>query len=154
MAGQHLLLTAETFFNRDGVMGIEDNGTHIPVPFWAAWRYTGSGMGRSYVPPQGDATEPSIRAFVERGMWIVQCPMCTSAQVVAADDHRFFCVGDPGGCGNYYVGHQTIPVIWPEDWAEIEAALVLRPQMFQNWLTSETVDDLHEENVKYGVVDS
>lgn len=150
-----MLITAETFYNPDGILGAIENRTHtIPVSHYAAWRHTGGGLGRDYTVPSGDADDNAVEAFVERGMWMAQCPKCNSAQVTSPADPRFICVGDPTGCGNYYVGGKTVPVKWPKNREAIEAALITRPQLFRNWRPGETVKDLIRENKEHGLVNT
>lgn len=143
------LITAEEFFNQDGIMGVVDNGTNIPAALWANYRHPSS----EPVEPQGDADGPVTVAFVNQGRWIAVCPFgCGSAQVVAESDRRFYCCGD-NGCQNWSVGNMTIPVVWPEAelQAQIEDLLMLRPRVFRNWEPGETLELLDLENETRGM---
>lgn len=147
------LITAETFFNQDGVMGVTSNSTNIAPSLWASWRYSGAGNGQDFIPPFGDADDPKVAVFVERGMWMIQCPFgCGSAQVASETDHRFYCVSGHGGCGNYAVFGKTIPVVWPKPafQKKLEDLLLERPQPFRNWRPWETISVITGQNERRG----
>ena len=96
--------------------------------------------------PLGHAIGDAIEVVVNHSRWIVQCPICNSAQVAARDDHRFFCIECENG------GRGWVTVIWPEDADAIEEVLMLRPDRnTRSWVPGETVEDLLAENDAHGV---
>jgi hypothetical protein len=129
--------TAETFYGAKfqaspGVIA------SLPAAGWAAqW------LRPDVTLPDTTADTPVLPVTANAGRWIVVCPYCASGQYAAATDHRFICVP---GCGS---GGNWLPVEWPEDQSDIEAALEPRPLENQNWLPGETVDDLLAENAAY-----
>jgi hypothetical protein len=105
--------------------------------------------------PQEIADTPLAQAEVNRGRWIVCCPLidpstgvrCGGAQMAADSDPRYFCLT----CLNEAVGRKWLTVTWPdaETRSGIEDVLSQRPgSFFQNWLPSETVADLIAENAE------
>jgi hypothetical protein len=93
---------------------------------------------------------PIALAFVNRGRWLAVCPFqCGGADV--ADSDRFLC----RECLNRPVDHHPIPLVWPApaDVAAIEAALIPRPVVAQNWNLNETIGCLLAENVEHGLYD-
>ena len=88
--------------------------------------------------PEGKA----LPAMVNHGRWIVKCPTCNGAELVDPDMPIFFCYS----CGNESNGGHVYPVSFPQNWREIEAALIDRPPANQNWLPGETIEDLRNEN--------
>lgn len=87
----------------------------------------------------------SVQVSINHGRWIVDCPDCAGAQLACKTDHRFMC----NECGNVVIGGLWRHVDWPEDSVglQIEAALKVRPVANQNWVPTETVDDLLAENL-------
>ena len=82
-----------------------------------------------------------VKAFVNHGRWIAQCPGCNSAVVQPAGDKKYAC----SECG------ATHSVSWPKTSSEINTILAPRPLLNQNWLPGETLDDLRAENAAHGV---
>ncbi|CAB4166844.1 hypothetical protein UFOVP1383_39 [uncultured Caudovirales phage] len=92
-----------------------------------------------------DAVAPPAFAYVNHGRWVADCPMngCGGALVVAPYMRGFLC----GSCINVDAAHRFRPLSWPENGAEIEAALDVRPlETTRNWRPGETVEDLLAEN--------
>lgn len=91
------------------------------------------------------APSASVAVSVNHGRWVVDCPDCAGAQLACKTDHRFMC----NECGNVVVGGLWRTVDWPDDAAglQIEAALKVRPIANQNWIPSESVEDLLAENL-------
>lgn len=86
--------------------------------------------------------------YVRHGRLLVHCPWCPSAEYAHVTDRRFFC----SHCLNGPVKGAPIRVEWPEDFAQIEAVLIRRPDpMTRNWERGETVADLQAENASHGV---
>jgi hypothetical protein len=142
-----ILDVAESFFNKEGIMGVPNNGTDLSPALWAHWRY-GPPVGER-VDPAGDTDSPSVEVFVNQGRWMTACPgpNCGSAQVASETDHRFYCAT----CENDFIAHLTLPVIWPVERESIENLLLPRPVLNQNWRPGETIEDLINENINYGV---
>lgn len=94
-------------------------------------------------PEDPDApTLELLRAFVERGAWMVQCH-CLSAALACRTDHRFYCVT----CGNVEVDGAWIEVQWPDDADAIEELLVKRMYSAnRNWRPGESLEQLADEN--------
>lgn len=92
---------------------------------------------------------PVALAFVNRGRWVAACPFqCGGADIAGAD--WFIC----RECLNAGSG-QRIPLVWPapEDISAIEAALIVRSLLAQNWNLNETIGALLVENVEHGLYD-
>ena len=82
-------------------------------------------------------------AYVNHGRWVADCEACRSALRVSPGD-EFTCLE---------CGHHDADVFWPDDWADIDAVLALRPSILnRNWLPGETLDDLRAENLEHGLV--
>jgi len=79
------------------------------------------------------------RAYVNRGRWIAECECRHAAQVSSGDEWRC------PVCGTRYV------VLWPADRVAIQDALRQRPVENQNWLPTETINDLLAENIEHGI---
>lgn len=65
--------------------------------------------------PSGVDASRTAYARLDHGRWIVQCPECSSAQLAASTDPRFYCIE----CGNSGTG-AWLPVIWPDDRLAVE----------------------------------
>ena len=90
-----------------------------------------------------------LKARVDHGMWIVDCP-CNNAAVVDLNHPFFICAVCLTGA--WYV------VDLPAELADIEAVLLERTAhspvlgwVNRNWSPGESVEDLLEENVEHGV---
>lgn len=66
--------------------------------------------------------EHQVRAFVNHNRWLAECPFCHSFEYVDDAERVFFCTR----CGNNDSGI-ALPVIFPDEQAQIEAALLARP---------------------------
>lgn len=87
-------------------------------------------------------------AYVNHNRWVWDCPIraCPGAQVTHPDDRRAFCMH----C--YNCGDGWYPVIWPDDKAQIEALLDVRPaNHFKNWNVGESLEQLAAENLQLAV---
>lgn len=89
------------------------------------------------------APQASVQVSVNHGRWVVDCPDCAGAQLACRTDRRFMC----NECGNVVIGGLWRTVDWPDDSTGIEKALSPRPPANQNWVSSETVEDLLAENL-------
>lgn len=72
-------------------------------------------------------------AYVNHNRWLADCPTgCNAAMDVAVGQGEYLC-GVPwrgtivGGCG------ATASLVWPDEWAEIVAALAYRPETNRHW---------------------
>lgn len=75
------------------------------------------------------------------------CPFCAGAQVIEPGEP--FCCVDCVMSGNE--GY-SMDVVYPEERAEIERILMLRPNpLNRNWLPHETIADLIAENLEHGI---
>jgi hypothetical protein len=129
-----LLTTAESY---PSFFGAPDN---IPVAGWASYIYNSGNQ------PNDNTLYDSIvlPVFVNQGRWMASCPFgCGEAQVTSETDHRWYCTT----CSNFGGGGKWVPTIWPDNQADIETALVVRPPVFQNWVPGETVEQLLAENL-------
>lgn len=87
-------------------------------------------------------------AYANWGRWVVDCPQpfCDNAMKVDCWQERFECLG-PDSCG------YSSPITWPADPEAIEILLAMRPaKKTRNWLPSETLKDLVEENAVHDVL--
>lgn len=97
---------------------------------------------------EDEALDP-LEAYVNHGRWVVECE-CHGAQRVDFNHPVYFCLS----CENRAFGGRMRPIIIPENYKEIEAALLLRPdETTRNWLPGETVADLLHENEQHGIGD-
>lgn len=111
-------------------------------PFWLS----------EYRKPEGIAAAPTVAVEVNHGRWIIHCPFsvygdkCRGAQLASRHDHRFFCVE----CLQPGIGLKWLSVVWPEEVAAIERALLMRPNMKnRNWLPTEVPMALRAENAAF-----
>jgi len=85
-----------------------------------------------------------VKAFVNKGAWLVGCPKCGGAEY-AWEEGWFFCCS----CKNSYMGHKYRRLEFPKDRARIEELLVVRALDNRNWTPRETVEDLERENKEH-----
>jgi len=91
---------------------------------------------------------PVIRAYIKRGSWVADCPICKGSQVVEPGE-PFFCVD----CLMLWNAGYAQKCWFPrKDRRVIERLLMLRPNpLNRNWLVGETVDQLRAENIEHGL---
>ena len=97
--------------------------------------------------PQAPTGGSRVAAYVSAGRWVVDCPDCKSAVLAPFTDRRFMCVE----CANRENDGRWRPVAWPDNRADIEFLLEMRPQQNQNWAPGETLAQLAKENMEHGV---
>ena len=117
----------------------------VPTAYmWAAFICL---KDQSEGPPSVQCKGEPVRAYVNWGRWVADCPHCRSgAMVVSRIDPVFWCVK----CGMR--GHEWRSVVFPANADDIEALLVMRPEMAnRNWRPGETVDGLRGENRTHDV---
>lgn len=89
----------------------------------------------------------SVKAEIVKSNWRVACPFCRGA-VVIQPRKLYFCPD----CANQANDFKPMLVLWPQNRAEIERVLLLRPDpLRRNWLPSETLQDLIDENNAHGI---
>lgn len=103
--------------------------------------------GSLHIPKRGSLSIIEVPAVVEQGRWLVRCPFCPGAELADPEDPRFYCLS----CANEKVGHEWLKVRWPLPKEAIERALLVRPEVNQNWREGETVAQLAAENVAFGL---
>ena len=77
-----------------------------------------------------------VRAYVNEGRWVADCPHCGAGMLCAAANPATCCLG----CGRVF------SVTWPKRADEAVALLEVRPVRNQNWNIDEPVDALRNEN--------
>jgi hypothetical protein len=125
----------------------------LPVMWSAAqravWKFSQQSPERKQdiINSVGVALDAKALAFVNAARWIVACPFdgCSSAQDASFLDQRYWCID----CANRAVGGQWITVVWPDNIAEIESTLELRPTGARHWLPGETMQDLIDQNAQH-----
>ena len=88
-----------------------------------------------------------VKARIEYARYIVDCPNCNSAEF-AFEDNLFFC----SQCNNSDIQGKVRQVKMPKDRKQIEEVLGKRPIKNRHWLSTESVKDLQNENLKMGVI--
>lgn len=89
-----------------------------------------------------DLSDDQTPAHVNHGRWVVSCRCGESPLTHPA--WRLACCGE---CGWVLTN-----VVFPTDWPEVEALLLLRPRRDQqHWLLGETTEDLRAENAAHAV---
>ena len=103
----------------------------------AAWARAGR---PGQLPALETATE-SIKAFINNGRWVAECPMGDGcAFVVSKSDPYLICLFGP---------HGPYKIVFPANAEAIEAVLLLRPKPGnRNW-TTENVSVLRRENSEH-----
>jgi len=109
---------------------------------------------RKYAMDVGSGTLPlvedakgAIIPYINHGRWLVECPNCHSAVQTSRDFDYYICPE----CGSPENDSQWYNVGYPIERAELEAALLKRPLISQNWNYLETVADLKKENADNGL---
>ena len=95
----------------------------------------------------GRALDVQIRARLNHGRWICDCPFCPGAEL--ADGDRFLCQT----CRNAAAGGRYVEVIWPDAALRrrIVRTLAPRPIVNRNWQPGEPLELLEAENIEHGV---
>ena len=80
-----------------------------------------------------------IRASVNQGRWIAECPFCPGALLVDDQFRWFYCLN----CYNAEVAHNMFPIRMPRNRREIETILLRRPHSdFMSWTPGMTIEEL------------
>ena len=97
----------------------------------------------------------TIKARINWGRWIADCPQCGGAEDVRVG-LPFVCKGlvAAGFHGEHTACGFTADVEFPKtaDKLMIEALLVRRPVPFRNWFPGETIENLQKENKDRGII--
>jgi hypothetical protein len=127
-----MIITANLFFNN--LSGFDDYKLrHLQPQFL-----------RAGITEQGiDEKRPPIMAYVNHGKWLVKCE-CNGAEK-AWEEGLMMCVS----CLNATSGHQYRLSVFPESRVEIEKLLEMRRIPNRNWLPSETIEFLEQENIEH-----
>jgi|TARA_Y100000310_G_scaffold126272_3_gene125066 hypothetical protein len=119
------------------------------LPFWR--QSQGLTPLPDFLQAQGE-----VKAEVNQGRWVVDCPAgCGGALVVSELEPFFICYE----CGSQENGGQWYHVVYPQAKRAIEAQLLKRPVPFRrffhaanrNWLCGESWQKLRRENVAQGI---
>ncbi len=85
-----------------------------------------------------------VYAHINQSRWIVCCDYCRGAGAVNIGGY-FFCAT----CMNFKNNNRSRPVVFPENYKEIEAELVKRKfPNDRNWLIGEPIENLIMENIE------
>ena len=117
---------------------------HFAMP-WEAFRI-GSllpAMGKKLIKEQGVDSGAPLKAYVNRGRWIIKCE-CGGGEF-AFEDGLFMC----RSCWNSNVGHKYRRFVWPKGRKRIEQLLVVRPLDNRNWFSHEAISHLEAENKEH-----
>lgn len=119
--------------------------------------------GRIALPWTGVINGSLIKARIDWGRWLADCPYCNGAEYVDPDEPFLFCLS----CGMQKNSGAALPVEFPPNRGEIEALVLARPVddlrggnlvekallarplvqgLSRSWLPGETVNDLKEQN--------
>ena len=109
--------------------------------------------------PESPAPQGEVRARIEEGRWIIDCPGgCGGALFASKSDRRYICVS----CGSPENGGRWYHVVFPVNHRRIELALLKRPNKRgpafpnhateRNWRPGETLEDLNRENLEHWIV--
>lgn len=95
-----------------------------------------------------DVDETPIKARLNHGRWIAECPDCKGAEFVHVDEPLFLCAN----CLNAAVGNKWRTVTVPNNRVSIERIMLARPMpMNRNWKPGETLGRLKAENRERGL---
>lgn len=103
--------------------------------------------------PDNAVAGAEVRAYINGGRWLAECPDCRSAQVVSDTERVFWCLH----CGNSEINFAWRHVRMPRNRRAIEPVLLKRPAarsdraISRNWKVGEAVEFLEQENVEHGV---
>jgi len=128
--------SGETYFRE--VSGINKAGSKIAKKY----------LDRARLSNIPKAVEAPLNARIDHARWIVDCPNCNSAEY-AFDNDLFWC----SECNNSDVTRVRMVRIPQGPRRElIEQLLSIRKIKNRNWNSSESIQDLEEENKLDGVI--
>lgn len=73
--------------------------------------------------------EGEVKARVDWGRWLCDCPLCGGAELVSRQAGVFYCLS----CGMKDQDGHPMQVLFPDDAEKIEVELDTRETKFQNW---------------------
>lgn len=115
--------------------------------FPAFWRGSRASISPKFPSELRIAESPVIRARVNHGRWITDCPFCSGSEAVWLEEPSlFFCFS----CQNKAVGGHLVRVVIPRNYIRIEDILLVRHPINRNW-AGETLSTLKSENTRMGV---
>jgi len=80
-----------------------------------------------------------IKAYVNHGRWVADCPKCNGAELIHAKDVLFKC----------QLCKAEAECKQPRNARKIDALLEPRPLENRNWQAGESLDDLRRENAAH-----
>ena len=95
----------------------------------------------------------TIKARINHGRLIADCPNCSGAEF-AALGMLFYCsseFGGPDGWKNAKAAGKVFDVEFPDELPDILNILLVRPIENRNWEPGETVEFLVAENIEHGL---
>lgn len=105
-------------------------------------------FGATVLPITSVASDAPVKARVNHGRWIADCPVCGGAEFVWLDTPLLLCQS----CWNAAVGGKWRTVKIPREAAQIERLLSVRPNVIhRNWEPGETLLQLQQENAAHGL---
>ena len=119
----------------------------------ASWLYTAVKRGGPGLKPTTDThTTQRVEAYVNYGQWVAECPSGDGGAIQASRTEPFMCPE----CWNEPWGGQWLEVVYPANKTAVEAVLLARPKVrndyrTRNWVPSETVAVLQAENAERGL---
>jgi len=134
----------ETF---ESIVTAEVHHQHRTAEVMASVRARAAKQGIIWLGPIEVAMDHKhLRARIEEGRAIVDCPECLGAEFL--DESRMFMCQV---CFNGKAGKKYIPVDVPKDWSAIQEVLLERPIRNRNWRHGEKLSDLKKENRLHGL---
>ena len=116
------------------------------------------GMGFGPLPePIAENTSGKIAAWINHGIWLVNCRGCNDALFINWSEPIYMCPI----CANADNGGKWLRITIPTNRAAIETELLKRPwggrnpahAINRNWQPGETVATLKKENTDHGIGD-
>lgn len=94
--------------------------------------------------------QPTTHAYLNHGRWVADCPGgCNCAlRLEPGSDYDCSPIHAKSPTGSCCLAMKSA-VIWPDNIAEIEAAVRQRPARNQNWQPGETIALLEAENAEH-----
>jgi len=149
------LITMKDLAKRDAFTSSRDWVKH--------WSMKLANRGRIGSPWNGSIKGSAVKARIDWGRWLADCPLCGGAEYIDPDDPFIFCLS----CGMVDNDGAALPVEMPAEISDIEALVLERPVADQrggnsveraflakpliaglsrSWYPTETVDDLKNQN--------
>jgi len=112
---------------------------------WEAFRLSViiPAMGKKLIKEQGIDDGVPLKAYVNRGRWVIKCE-CGGAEY-AFEARIFMC----RSCWNSRYRHQYRRFTFPRSRKRIENLLIIRPLENRNWFNDEPISHLEAENIEH-----